>query len=70
MRITNFAKKESQKTQRLTGTLVESCEGVQSGELDKGPALRSQDVVAWFKSRPQDELDRVEIVVLDMSKAF
>jgi transposase len=27
-------------------------------------------VVAWFKSRPQDELDGVEVVVLDMSKSF
>lgn len=27
-------------------------------------------MVAWFKSRPQKELDQVEVVVLDMSKSF
>src|SRR5918999_5612750 len=27
-------------------------------------------VIAWFKSRPQAELDRVEVVVLDMSKTY
>ena len=27
-------------------------------------------MVAWFKSRPQAELDGVKVVVLDMSKAF
>ena len=26
--------------------------------------------MAWFKSRPQAELDGVKVVVLDMSKAF
>src|SRR3989475_6997006 len=26
--------------------------------------------IAWFTSRPQDERDRVEVVVLDMSKPF
>ena len=31
---------------------------------------RAEDVVAWFKSRPQAELERVEVVVLDMSKSF
>jgi transposase len=31
---------------------------------------RVKDVVAWFKSRPQAERDRVEVVVLDMSKSF
>lgn len=25
---------------------------------------RAEDVIAWFKSRPQDELDGVEVVVL------
>ena len=45
-------------------------------DLDKGRPIttfkgrRVEDVVAWFKSRPQDELDRVEVVVLDMSKSF
>ena len=27
-------------------------------------------MIAWFKSRPQAELDRVEVVVLDMSKTY
>jgi transposase len=27
-------------------------------------------VVAWFTSRPQAELDRVKVVVLDRSKSF
>jgi transposase len=27
-------------------------------------------VIAWFKSRPQAELERVEVVVLDMSKTY
>lgn len=31
---------------------------------------RAEEVVAWFHSRPQAERDRVEIVVLDMSKSF
>jgi len=31
---------------------------------------RANEVIAWFKSRPHDELDRVEVVVLDMSKPF
>ena len=26
--------------------------------------------MAWFKSRPQAELERVKVVVLDMSKSF
>jgi transposase len=45
-------------------------------DLDKGRPIttfkgrRAEDVVAWFKSRPQEELDRVEVVVLDMSKSF
>src|SRR5205085_10517107 len=28
------------------------------------------ELMAWFTSRPQDELDGVEVVVLDMSKPF
>jgi len=45
-------------------------------DLDKGRPIstftgrRVADVVAWFTSRPQAELERVEVVVLDMSKAF
>jgi transposase len=45
-------------------------------DLDKGRPIstftgrRVADVVAWFTSRPQAELARVEVVVLDMSKAF
>jgi transposase len=45
-------------------------------DLDKGQPIatlqgrRADDVMAWFKSRPQDERDRVEVVVLDMSKTF
>src|SRR5438132_4170730 len=31
---------------------------------------RADDVVAWFRSRPQEELARVEVVVLDMSKTY
>ena len=31
---------------------------------------RSDDVVGWFRSRPQEELARVEVVVLDMSKTY
>ena len=31
---------------------------------------RADEVIAWFKSRPHDELDRVEVVGLDMSKPF
>jgi transposase len=44
--------------------------------LDKGRPLatfkgrRAAEVVAWFKSRPQAERDRVEVVVLDMSKTY
>jgi transposase len=43
-------------------------------DLDKGRPIatvqgrRADDVIAWFQSRPQAELDRVEVVVLDMSK--
>ena len=45
-------------------------------DLDKGRPIttfkgrRVEDVVRWFQSRPQAELDGVEVVVLDMSKAF
>ena len=45
-------------------------------DLDKGQPIatckgrRADEVMAWFTSRPQDELDRVEVVVLDMSKPF
>lgn len=45
-------------------------------DLEKGRPIttfkgrRVDDVVKWFKSRPQHELDQVEIVVLDMSKTF
>ena len=31
---------------------------------------RAEDVIAWFHSRPQDERDQVEVVVLDMSKTY
>jgi transposase len=45
-------------------------------DLDKGRPLatfkgrRAAEVVAWFKSRPQAERDRVEVGVLDMSKTY
>src|SRR3989441_9279607 len=45
-------------------------------DLDKGRPIatfkgrRADEVIAWFKSRPQAELDQVEVVVLDMSKAY
>jgi transposase len=45
-------------------------------DLDKGRPITTfkgrgvEDVVAWFQSRPQAELDGVEVVVLDMSKSF
>jgi transposase len=45
-------------------------------DLDKGRPIttfkgrRVEDVVRWFKCRPQAELDGVEVVVLDMSKSF
>jgi transposase len=45
-------------------------------DLDKGRPIttfkgrRVEDVVAWFKSRPQAELEGVEVVVLDMAKSF
>ncbi len=45
-------------------------------DLDTGRPIttfkgrRVKDVVAWFKSRPPAERDRVEVVVLDRSKSF
>jgi transposase len=45
-------------------------------DLDRGKpsatikGRRAEDVIAWFHSRPQDERDLVEVVVLDMSKSF
>ena len=31
---------------------------------------RADDVIAWFKSRSPDEINKVEVVVLDMSKTY
>ena len=45
-------------------------------DLDKGRPLatfkgrRAEEVLAWFRSRPKAELERVEVVVLDMSKTY
>ena len=45
-------------------------------DLDTGRPIttfkgrRVKDVVAWFTRWPQEERDRVEVVVLDMSKSF
>jgi transposase len=45
-------------------------------DLDHGRPIttfkgrRVEDGVRWFQSRPQAELDGVEVVVLDMSKSF
>src|SRR5437870_10650168 len=45
-------------------------------DVDKGQPIatfqgrRADDVIAWFKSRPPDERDRVAVVVVDMSKTF
>jgi transposase len=45
-------------------------------DLDSGQPIttvkgrQAEDVIAWFNSRPQAERDRVEVVVLDMSKPF
>jgi transposase len=45
-------------------------------DLDTGHPIatfqgrRAEKVIAWFKGRPPTELERVEVVVLDMSKAF
>jgi transposase len=45
-------------------------------DLDKGKPIttfkgrRAEEVITWFKGRPQAELDQVEVVVLDMSKTY
>ncbi len=45
-------------------------------DLEKGQPIatlkgrRADEVIAWCKSRPHDELDKVEVVVLDMSKTY
>jgi transposase len=45
-------------------------------DLDKGRPIatfkgrRAEEVLAWFRSRPKAELERVEVVVLDMSKTY
>src|SRR2546423_1304666 len=45
-------------------------------DLDRGKPIatfkgrRAEDVLAWFKSRPQAERDQVEVVVVDMSKTY
>jgi transposase len=45
-------------------------------DLDTGKPIvtfqgrRADEVVAWFRSRPQEALARVEVVVLDMSKTY
>jgi transposase len=45
-------------------------------DLEKGQPIatfqgrRADEVIAWFTSRPQDERDQVEVVVLDMSKTY
>jgi len=45
-------------------------------DVDKGQPIatckgrRADEVMAWFRSRPQDERDRVEVVVVDMSTPF
>ncbi len=45
-------------------------------DLDRGQPIatfkgrRAEDVIAWFKSRPQAERDQVEVVVGDMSKTY
>ena len=49
-------------------TLIVDLERAQPIATFKG--RRAEEVVAWFHSRPQAERDRVEVVVLDMSKSF
>jgi len=49
-------------------TLIVDLESGQPIATFKG--RRAEDVIAWFNSRPQAERDRVEVVVLDMSKTF
>ena len=45
-------------------------------DVDKGKPIatfqgrRADEVVAWFRSRPQAERDQVEVVVADMSKPY
>jgi transposase len=45
-------------------------------DLEKGQPIatlqgrRADEVIAWFKSRPHDDLDKVEVVVVDMSKTY
>jgi transposase len=45
-------------------------------DLDKGRPIatfkgrRVEEVMAWFRSRPQVQLERVEVVVMDMSKTY
>ena len=45
-------------------------------DLDRGKPIatfkgrRAEEVLAWFKSRPQAERDQVEVVVGDMSKTY
>jgi len=45
-------------------------------DLDRGKPIatckgrRAEDVLTWFKSRPQAERDQVEVVVVDMSKTY
>jgi transposase len=45
-------------------------------DLDKGRPITTfkgrgaEEVMAWFRSRPQAELERVEVVVMDMSKTY
>jgi len=45
-------------------------------DLDRGKPIatfkgrRAEDVIAWFKSRPQAERDQVEVVVGDMPKTY
>jgi transposase len=45
-------------------------------DLEKGQPIatlqgrRADEVIAWCKSRPHDELEKVEVVVVDMSKTY
>src|SRR2546425_10551839 len=45
-------------------------------DLDRGKPIatfkgrRAEEVIAWFKGRPQAERDQVEVVVLAMSKTY
>ncbi len=51
-----------------SNTLIVDLESGQPIATFKG--RRAEDVIAWCNSRPQAERDRVEVVVLDMSKTF